>query len=167
MGGLRVDALCRTKCHVPNSCSSSQLVLRTWMLPSLASPVWRRCRLNAGDRSISLVGFRARRCSFPAQSRNHVHGIHVAVWTVCDEQWALNFTSSNWGNSSQNPSAARNLISIADPDSLFLAGNGMPACGGKHGPGSCYSCTCHNLFRGLSITDGVSSSPFGSPAPAL
>ena len=47
----------------------------------------------------------------------------------------------NWRNSSQNPSAARNLISIADPDSLFLAGSGMPACRGKHGPGSCYSCT--------------------------
>ena len=24
---------------------------------------------------------------FPAQSRNHVHGNHVAVSTVCDEQW--------------------------------------------------------------------------------
>ena len=64
MGSFRVEALCRTKCHVPKSCSSSQLVLRTWMLPSLASPVWRHCRLHAGDRSISLVGFRARRCSF-------------------------------------------------------------------------------------------------------
>ena len=31
---------------------------------------------------------------FPAQSRNQVHGSHVAVRTVCDEQWALNFTSS-------------------------------------------------------------------------
>ena len=47
----------------------------------------------------------------------------------------------NWRDSCQNPSAARNLISIADPDSLFLAGSGMPACRGKHGPGSCYSCT--------------------------
>ena len=46
-----------------------------------------------------------------------------------------------WRNSSQNPSAARNLISIADPNSLFLAGSKMPACRGKHGPGSCYSCT--------------------------
>ena len=50
--------------HVPNSCSSSKLVLRSWMLPSLASPVRRRWRPNAGDRSISLLGFRARRCSF-------------------------------------------------------------------------------------------------------
>ena len=39
------------------------------------------------------------------------------------------------------PSAARNLISIADPDSLFLAGSGMPACRCEYGPGSCYSCT--------------------------
>ena len=75
-GQLRVNALCRTKCHVPISCSSSQLVLRTWMLPSLASPIGRRCRLHADDRSISLVGFRARRCSFPAQSRNHVRLQH-------------------------------------------------------------------------------------------
>ena len=48
----------------PNSCSSSKLVLRSWMLPSLASPVRRRWRPNAGDRSISLLGFRAQRCSF-------------------------------------------------------------------------------------------------------
>ena len=68
------------------------------------------------------------------------------VFTLLFGQFATN--SGLWisppqigGNSSQNPSAARNLISIADPDSLFLAGNGMPACRGKHGPGSCYSCT--------------------------
>ena len=49
---------------IPNLCSSLQLVLRSWMLPSLASPVKRRWRPNASDRFISLVGFRARRCSF-------------------------------------------------------------------------------------------------------
>ena len=64
MDSLKVEALCRTQGHVPISCSSSQLVLRSWMLPSLASLVRRRWRPNAGDRSISLVGFRARRCSF-------------------------------------------------------------------------------------------------------
>ena len=114
-GQPKVGPLCGTKCHVPNSCSSSQLVLRTWMLPSLASPVWRCCELNAGYRSISLVDSVRDAAHFPAQSRNHVYGIHVAVWTVCHEQWALNFTSSYWRNSRSSPSAARNVICIADP----------------------------------------------------
>ena len=70
----------------PKSCSSSQLVLRTWMLPSLASPVWRHCRLHAGDRSISLVGFRARRCSFFRHSR----GIMCMVFTLLFGQFATN-----------------------------------------------------------------------------
>ena len=30
---------------------------------------------------------------FQAQSRNHVHGNYVAPWTVCDVQWAMDFTS--------------------------------------------------------------------------
>ena len=43
---------CWTKGHVPNSCSSSQLVLRSQMLSSL-SPIRRRWRSNAGDRSFA------------------------------------------------------------------------------------------------------------------
>ena len=63
----------------PISCSSSKLVLRSWMFPSIASPVRRRWRPNAGDHSISLLRFRAQRCSFSGTVQNHVHGKHVAL----------------------------------------------------------------------------------------
>ena len=49
---LKIEMPCWTKGHVPKSCSSSQLVLRSQMLSSL-SPIRRRRRSNAGDRSFS------------------------------------------------------------------------------------------------------------------
>ena len=60
----RVQERCPHWVTSPNSCSSSKLVLRSWMLLSLASPVQWCWGSNAGGHSISHLGFRARRCSF-------------------------------------------------------------------------------------------------------
>ena len=126
VGSLRVEPLCGTKCHVPNSCSSSQLVLRTWMLPSLASPVWRRCELNAGYRSISLVGFRARRCSFSGTvaescvwySRRCLDSLPRTVGSEFHLLRLAKFEAKPFCSSQRN---------LYCGPKLFLAGSGMPA----------------------------------------
>ena len=81
----------------------------------------------------------------------------------------------DWSISRQSSSAARNLISIAHPASLFLAGSGGACLRGEYGPGSCYACTAaqvpHSFSGGVEPIMSAPSLSYWrgpvSPTPAL